>query len=60
MSTEQHLDPYSAKAQNPNLTPQMKIDGLKEILDAVKWGMLTTRTKDGHLHSRAMAPVRRT
>ncbi|KZT10709.1 uncharacterized protein LAESUDRAFT_692989 [Laetiporus sulphureus 93-53] len=51
------LDPYTAKAQNNNATPQEKIEGLHTIVKAVKTGMLTTRTADGSLHARAMAPV---
>ncbi|KAG8721017.1 hypothetical protein FRC08_016327 [Ceratobasidium sp. 394] len=50
-------DPYTKKATNENLTPQQKIDGLREILATVKTGMLTTRGTNGELHSRAMAPA---
>ncbi|KAF8609079.1 hypothetical protein BDV93DRAFT_551872 [Ceratobasidium sp. AG-I] len=50
-------DPYTQKATNNNLTPQEKIDGLKEILKIAKTGMLTTRGTSGDLHSRAMAPA---
>jgi len=50
-------DPYTQKAMNNNLTPQQKIDGLKEVLNVAKTGMLTTRGTDGNLHSRAMAPA---
>jgi general stress protein 26 len=53
----QHIDPYSEAAKNPDLTPQDKIDGLKQVVAAAKIGMLTTRDKNGRLHSRAMAPV---
>ena len=60
MSHNKDLDPYTAKAQNNNLTPQEKIDGLHAIVKSVKTGMLTTRSRDGHLHSRAMAPAGRT
>ncbi|KAH9916933.1 hypothetical protein B0H21DRAFT_702908 [Amylocystis lapponica] len=58
MSNKQ-LDPYStmAKAQNNNLSPQEKIDGLHAIVKSVKTGMLTTRNTDGSMHSRAMAPA---
>ncbi|RPD54740.1 hypothetical protein L226DRAFT_523023 [Lentinus tigrinus ALCF2SS1-7] len=51
------LDPYTAKAENNNLTPQEKIEGLHAILKNVKTGMLTTRSSSGQLHSRAMAPA---
>lgn len=51
------LDPYTAKAENNNLSPQEKIEGLHTIVNSVKTGMLTTRTAQGHLHSRAMAPT---
>ncbi|KAK0195343.1 hypothetical protein F5146DRAFT_281811 [Armillaria mellea] len=50
------LDPYTTKAENNDLTPQQKIEGLHEIVQSVKTGMLTTRSADGHLHSRAMMP----
>ncbi|QRV79665.1 pyridoxamine 5'-phosphate oxidase family protein [Ceratobasidium sp. AG-Ba] len=50
-------DPYTQKATNDKLTPQQKIDGLKEILATTKTGMLTTRGTNGELHSRAMAPA---
>ncbi|EUC66979.1 blue-light-inducible Bli-3-like protein [Rhizoctonia solani AG-3 Rhs1AP] len=50
-------DPYVAEATNTKLTPQQKIDGLKEILEITKTGMLTTRGTNGELHSRAMAPA---
>ena len=59
MSYNKELDPYSAKAQNDNLTTQEKIDGLHTIVKKVKTGMLTTRSADGHMHSRAMAPAGR-
>ncbi|CCL99100.1 uncharacterized protein FIBRA_01114 [Fibroporia radiculosa] len=55
--TNKELDPYTAKAQNDNLTPQEKIEGLHTIVNAVKTGMLTSRNATGALHSRAMAPV---
>ncbi|KAH8107232.1 hypothetical protein BXZ70DRAFT_998026 [Cristinia sonorae] len=57
MSTQKELDPYTAKAQNDNLSPQEKIDGLHRIVKQVKTGMLTTRDKNGGLHARAMAPT---
>ncbi|KAG9124941.1 hypothetical protein FRC07_009616 [Ceratobasidium sp. 392] len=50
-------DQYTQKATNEKLTPQQKIDGLKEILAITKTGMLTTRGTNGELHSRAMAPA---
>ncbi|KAG8702298.1 hypothetical protein FRC12_009220 [Ceratobasidium sp. 428] len=50
-------DEYTKKATNEKLTPQQKIDGLKEILATAKTGMLTTRGTNGELHSRAMAPA---
>ncbi|KAI0645935.1 hypothetical protein C8Q79DRAFT_1091939 [Trametes meyenii] len=51
------LDPYTAKAEENNLTPQEKIEGLYSIIKNVKVGILTTRSADGHLHARAMAPA---
>jgi len=55
--SNKELDPYTANAEKHDITPQAKIDGLKEILKVVKTGMLTTRGTDGSLHSRAMTPV---
>ena len=57
--TNKTLDPYTAKAENDNLSPQEKIEGLHTIVKSVKTGMLTTRIAEGHLHSRAMAPAGR-
>ncbi|KAI0339782.1 hypothetical protein BDW22DRAFT_543250 [Trametopsis cervina] len=57
MSSAKQLDPYTAKAENDNLTPQEKIDGLHKIVQKVKTGMLTTRDAEGHMHTRAMAPA---
>ncbi|KAI8993880.1 hypothetical protein BD414DRAFT_513531 [Trametes punicea] len=57
MSTNKELDPYTAKAENTNLSPQEKIQGLHSIVKNVKTGMLTTRSASGHLHARAMAPA---
>ncbi|KAF5389373.1 hypothetical protein D9757_004267 [Collybiopsis confluens] len=51
------LDPYTAKAENTNISAQEKIKDLHEIVKAVQAGMLTTRSPSGHLHSRAMIPV---
>ncbi|KAG2016163.1 hypothetical protein CC2G_009357 [Coprinopsis cinerea AmutBmut pab1-1] len=59
MSQAKNLDPYTAKAENPNLTPQEKINGLNEIIHNVQTAMMTTRSKDGQLHSRAMNPASR-
>ncbi|TDL24239.1 hypothetical protein BD410DRAFT_786348 [Rickenella mellea] len=56
MSDVKDLDPVTAKETNNDITPQAKIDGLKEIIKTVKMAMLTTRSSDGHMHSRAMAP----
>ncbi|KAI0355716.1 hypothetical protein OH77DRAFT_1402389 [Trametes cingulata] len=55
--SNKELDPYTAKAENNNLTPQEKIQGLHSIVQNVKTGMLTTRSASGHLHARAMAPA---
>ncbi|PFH46180.1 hypothetical protein AMATHDRAFT_51229 [Amanita thiersii Skay4041] len=52
-----HLDPYTEQAVNTNITLQEKITGLHEIVHQVKTGMLTTRSSDGHMHSRAMTPA---
>ena len=58
MST-QELDPYTAKAERNDLSPQQKVEGLHNIVNTVKTGMLTTRSATGDFHSRAMAPVKR-
>ncbi|TRM69530.1 hypothetical protein BD626DRAFT_474423 [Schizophyllum amplum] len=55
--TNSTLDPYVAKAQNDDLTPQEKIDGVKKIIQETKFAMLTTHSSDGHLYSRAMVPA---
>ncbi|KAI0762108.1 hypothetical protein BD413DRAFT_217044 [Trametes elegans] len=55
--SNKELDPYTAKAENNNHTPQEKIQDLHSIVKNVKTGMLTTRSKGGHLHARAMAPA---
>ncbi|KAF6763094.1 hypothetical protein DFP72DRAFT_986845 [Ephemerocybe angulata] len=59
---ETNLDSYTAKAEElgNKLTPQEKITGFKEIIDSVQTAMLTTRSADGQLHSRAMNPSKRT
>lgn len=57
--SNKELDPYTAKAENNNLSPQEKIEGLHSIVKNVKTGMLTTRSASGQLHSRAMAPAGR-
>jgi len=56
-TTDAKLDPYTAKAENHDMTPQKKIDGLKEIVKSAKSAMLTTRSASGALHSRAMTPA---
>jgi general stress protein 26 len=53
------LDPVTANAENKDVTPQEKIQGLHKIVAAAGTGMLTTRNNDGHLHSRAMVPCSR-
>jgi len=55
-SSNSELDPVTAHAENKNITPQEKIQGLHKILEAANTGMLTTRNSDGDLHSRAMVP----
>ncbi|KZW00251.1 hypothetical protein EXIGLDRAFT_738804 [Exidia glandulosa HHB12029] len=51
------LDPYTAKAEKTEHTPQEKIDGFKGIVKNVHTAMMVTRGKDGSLHSRAMTPT---
>ncbi|PWY99936.1 hypothetical protein BCV70DRAFT_161455 [Testicularia cyperi] len=57
-NTQAH-DPTAqgAAAKGHSLTPQQKIDGLLEITKTVGTGMLTSRSPDGKLASRAMAPA---
>jgi len=50
------LDPYTHDAENTEITPQKKIDGLKALIKETKTAMLTTRCTTGELHSRAMTP----
>ncbi|KAF8627794.1 hypothetical protein AX15_004220 [Amanita polypyramis BW_CC] len=54
--TASHLDPYTEQAEKSDVTLQEKIDGLHGIIHKVKTGMLTTRSSNGFLHSRAMTP----
>ncbi|KAI0036931.1 hypothetical protein K488DRAFT_75701 [Vararia minispora EC-137] len=51
------FDPYTAKAQNDDVTPQQKITDLHTIVKSTSVGMMTSRAADGSLHSRAMAPA---
>jgi hypothetical protein len=39
------LDPFTARAEASDLSPQQKIDGLKHIVNQCKHGMLVTRSK---------------
>ncbi|KAH6914388.1 hypothetical protein BKA70DRAFT_1217936 [Coprinopsis sp. MPI-PUGE-AT-0042] len=55
-SGETSLDPYTSKSETQH-TPQEKIDGLLEIVGKVQTAMLTTRSSQGQLHSRAMNPA---
>ncbi|SCZ89994.1 BZ3500_MvSof-1268-A1-R1_Chr9g10667 [Microbotryum saponariae] len=50
-------DPYTAKAAS-TASPAEKIKELRdEVINSSKFAMLTTRSKDGTLHSRAMSPA---
>ncbi|KDE07695.1 hypothetical protein MVLG_02154 [Microbotryum lychnidis-dioicae p1A1 Lamole] len=50
-------DPYTAKAAS-NASPAEMIKELRdEVIKSSKFAMLTTRSKDGTLHSRAMSPA---
>ncbi|KDR75078.1 hypothetical protein GALMADRAFT_140627 [Galerina marginata CBS 339.88] len=51
------LDPFTPETLDDGITAQEKIDGLRDILRAIPTAMLTTRSANGHLHSRAMNPV---
>ena len=57
--SNKELDPYAAKAESNNVSPQEKIDGLHAIVKSVKTGMLSSRSSSGQIHSRAMAPAGR-
>jgi len=48
------LDPYTAHAEANDLTPQQKIDGLKDIVKQCKHGMLVTRSKEDVLHPHSL------
>ncbi|PWN47468.1 hypothetical protein IE53DRAFT_390402 [Violaceomyces palustris] len=52
-------DPYVKKASEKahGLSPQQRIEGAMEIVEKVGTGMLTTRSPDGKLASRAMKPA---
>jgi len=54
---KEFLDPYTSTAENDDITPQKKIDGFQEIVNATHMCMLTTRDPSGELHSRCMAPA---
>lgn len=51
------LDPFTAQASQITAGTKEKIDGLKEIIKSTQTAMLTTRSAEGHLHTRAMAPA---
>ncbi|EEB90090.1 hypothetical protein MPER_11752 [Moniliophthora perniciosa FA553] len=57
MSSTANLDPYVSKSENTDATPQQKIHDLQQLIKVAHSGMLVTRSSDGSLHSRAMAPV---
>ncbi|KAF5321086.1 hypothetical protein D9619_001536 [Psilocybe cf. subviscida] len=50
------MDPYTAQAAT-NASLKDKVETLKNIIKSAQTAMLTTRTADGQLHSRAMNPV---
>ncbi|GAA6048411.1 hypothetical protein JCM3770_003745 [Rhodotorula araucariae] len=52
-------DPYTAKAEQDAPVSE-KIEELRGIIKETKFGLLVSRSKDGHLHSRAMAPASHT
>ncbi|KAH9176530.1 hypothetical protein EDB89DRAFT_1846031 [Lactarius sanguifluus] len=57
MSHNVQLDPYTANAENTNVSPLQKVKDLYEVIRGAETGMLTTRASDGCLHARAMTPV---
>jgi len=52
------LDPYtqSALSENAEVTLKRKVEELTAIVKEIKTSMVTTRSKSGDLHSRAMTP----
>lgn len=58
-TTTQSHDPTvrGASTKAGTLTPQEKLDGLFSIVEAVGTAMLTSRSPNGRLASRAMAPA---
>jgi hypothetical protein len=73
-SSRIELDPFLVQAQNDDVTPAQKIEGMRvqggpsqshfptdlhKVIQNAQTGMLTTRASDGHLHARAMTPAGR-
>ena len=54
------LDPITSKTTNTEITPLQKIEGFQKLVNDASTAMLVTRSESGTLHSRAMAPCRRT
>ncbi|BGP40786.1 hypothetical protein JCM10450v2_004788 [Rhodotorula kratochvilovae] len=52
-------DPYTAKAEQDAPVSQ-KIEELRGIIKETKFGLLVSRSKEGHLHSRAMSAASHT
>jgi hypothetical protein len=50
------LDPYTARAEANDLSPQQKIDGLKDIVKQCKHGMLVTRSTQDVRRSQSLIP----
>ncbi|KAH9002588.1 hypothetical protein EDB86DRAFT_3063161 [Lactarius hatsudake] len=57
MSHNVQLGPYTANAENTNVSPLQKMKDFYEVMRGAETGMLTTRASDGCLHARAMTPV---
>ena len=54
------LDPATSKSTNTEISPLQKIEDLHKLIYNADTAMLVTRCESGALHSRAMAPCRRT
>jgi len=56
-STQEKVDGGSSYSIILCFSMYLHVSGLREIISSTQTAMLTTRSPDGHLHSRAMAPA---
>jgi len=56
-SAQEKVDGGSSYSVMPCSSMYLLVTGLREIISSTQTAMLTTRSPDGHLHSRAMAPA---